>query len=134
MATWAGFVSQVKALPVVKQRAVSAIVGAVVADSAGNCVGDGHSVILMCCHFPQLSHYSGSTTRRKLLSCWREERIRNSMNHAAIHFFFSQLVHKPCMETLLSPDYEQLLVLQVCTPDQHVLPICDWQECFTSRL
>jgi len=35
MATWASFVSQVKALPVVKQRAVSAIVGSVVADSAG---------------------------------------------------------------------------------------------------
>ena len=35
MANWSTFVSQVKALPIVKQRAVSAIVGAVVADAAG---------------------------------------------------------------------------------------------------
>ena len=41
MATWANFVTQVKALPVVKQRAVSAIVGSVVADSAG----------ILCLHF-----------------------------------------------------------------------------------
>ena len=36
MSDWSTFVSQVKALPIVKQRAVSAIVGAVVADAAGN--------------------------------------------------------------------------------------------------
>jgi len=35
MANWTTFVSQVKTLPIAKQRAVSAIVGAVVADAAG---------------------------------------------------------------------------------------------------
>ena len=44
MANWTNFVTQVKALPIVKQRAVSAIVGAVVADAAGS------SCVILCPH------------------------------------------------------------------------------------